>query len=274
MTRASRVLPIPQISESFGRPVLSVICVVLRDPEGLLLTLRSLPSTTSRVEVVVVDGEGPSSASRTDEVVAEISRLGATVVSGRDSGPYDAMNRGILASTGQWLWFLNAGDERHPGLDVDRLLDELRSCQAAWAVGAVDLVDGTHVTVNRAATAHEILRGLASQPHQGVFVSRRGIAGAGLYDTRYRIAADYGLMCTLALADEPHQLDTTVATFYRGGLSTTMRRRLFLEFFLVRLRTRANGVAFTLRDFAWALKHATLSAKLPSASEQSEPVEA
>lgn len=262
--------PIPRVRGPIQRPVLSVVCVVLRDPTGLLRTLRSLPMGHPRLEVVVVDGEATPSSSMTADVHAETDRLGATVVSGRDRGPYDAMNRGILASTADWLWFLNAGDERHPDLDLDRLLGELDACNSTWAVGSVDLVAGNSVTVNRAATAHEVLRGLASQAHQGMFVHRRAIVATGLYDTRYKIAADYHLMCRLALADEPHQLGTTVATFYRGGISTTMRRRLFLEFFLVRLRTQSNGTMFVLRDLAWAVKHATLSAKLPTATDDGE----
>lgn len=256
----------PQVSGSANdRPVLSVVCVVLRDPQGLLRTLASLPVGRPQVEVIVVDGENSPSLSLSTLVEAEVARLSATVVSGPDSGPYDAMNRGILASTGDWLWFLNAGDERHPSLALESLLAELDESPSVWAVGAVDLVAGERVTLNRAATATEVLHGLASQCHQGAFFHRRGIMTSGLYDTRYRIAADYNMMCRFALADEPHQLGGVVATFYRGGISTTMRRRLYLEFFLVRFRTQSNGVGFVVRDLLRAVKRALLSSKLPHA---------
>lgn len=88
---------------------LTVITVVLNDPEGLELTLASLEAQTwIDWECVVVDG---GSKDRTLAVLQAHAETVCRSVSEPDLGIYHAMNKGLDLAATEWLLFMNAGDE-------------------------------------------------------------------------------------------------------------------------------------------------------------------
>jgi glycosyltransferase involved in cell wall biosynthesis len=90
------------------RPLISIIMAVYNAADDLERTLRQLSiQTFDDFEVLVIDG---GSRDHTAEVVKRYSGLVARFVSEPDRGPYDAMNKGIALSSGEWVYFLNAGD--------------------------------------------------------------------------------------------------------------------------------------------------------------------
>jgi glycosyltransferase involved in cell wall biosynthesis len=88
---------------------LTVITVVLNDPEGLERTLTSLEAQTwADWECVVVDG---GSKDRTLAVLHAHADTVTRSVSEPDLGIYHAMNKGLDFADTEWLLFMNAGDE-------------------------------------------------------------------------------------------------------------------------------------------------------------------
>lgn len=89
-------------------PIITVITVTLNDARGLEETILSvLNQTYSNIEYIVIDG-GSS-----DETLAVLNKYDHALdywVSEPDRGIYDAMNKGLRASTGAWINFLNAKD--------------------------------------------------------------------------------------------------------------------------------------------------------------------
>ena len=86
----------------------SVVTVVKNDPAGIRETLRSVASQNGvQVEHIIIDG---GSSDETLETIRRFSGRDLIVVSEPDSGPYDAMNKGVLASRGDIVATLNAGD--------------------------------------------------------------------------------------------------------------------------------------------------------------------
>jgi len=90
-------------------PNLSIITVVYNDTDNLLKTIKSIREQTFHdYEFIVIDG---GSEKRTVDVINKNEDLINYWISEKDKGIYDAMNKGIRASQGQYLEFLNAGDE-------------------------------------------------------------------------------------------------------------------------------------------------------------------
>lgn len=93
------------------QPRVSIITVTYQAQRVLPYTLASVAvQTYPHIEYIVVDGGS------TDGTVALIEQAAAgglvhRWVSERDSGLYDAMNKGMRMATGDYVWFMNAGDE-------------------------------------------------------------------------------------------------------------------------------------------------------------------
>lgn len=87
---------------------ISVVTVCYNCKDDLERTIQSVLSQTyDNIEYVVVDG---NSQDGTKDVLKKYKDSIDICVSEPDSGIYDAMNKGIKRSHGQWLLFMNAGD--------------------------------------------------------------------------------------------------------------------------------------------------------------------
>ena len=88
---------------------ISVITVVYNDVEHIRETMESFFSQTwENKEYIVIDG---GSTDGTADVIREYSDRLAYWCSEKDGGIYDAMNKGILHATGDWINILNCGDQ-------------------------------------------------------------------------------------------------------------------------------------------------------------------
>src|SRR4051794_8231071 len=89
-------------------PIISIITINLNNANGLLRTIKSvLNQTDKRFQFTVIDG---GSTDNSLEHLEEYKQYFHYWISVKDKGIYDAMNKGIMNSTGQYCLFLNSGD--------------------------------------------------------------------------------------------------------------------------------------------------------------------
>ena len=87
---------------------LSIITVNLNNKDGLQKTIDSVISQTYKdFEWIIIDG-GSTDGSK--ELIENYSDYVSYWVSEPDKGIYNAMNKGIKQSHGEYLQFLNSGD--------------------------------------------------------------------------------------------------------------------------------------------------------------------
>ncbi len=145
-------------------------------------------------ELVVVDG---GSTDATLEVVRSFSGKGLVLISEPDRGVYDAMNKGLRAFTGDGVGFLNADDRFHDTGALSAIAEGL--ARADVVHGDLDMVLG--------GGGGRVVRRWRSTPwreggfrrgwmpaHPTFYCRRRVIDQVGLFDERYRVAADYDFM--------------------------------------------------------------------------------
>jgi glycosyltransferase involved in cell wall biosynthesis len=189
--------------------------------------LRSVAEQTYRnIEHIVIDG---LSRDGTVEIVRRYPHV-TTVVSERDDGIYDAMNKGLDCVTGDYVLFLNADDkfptpaaiakavraiERHPGADVYYGWLEVRPLDGApFVFRPPQPADAADFMVS------------GCLPHQSTLARPAVFARTGRFDLRYRYHADYDWFLKI-LADPTIKIravDTVIGSFQEGGASSDLAK--------------------------------------------------
>jgi glycosyltransferase involved in cell wall biosynthesis len=94
--------------ESSRTPFLSIISVVYNDADNLKKRIGSVKSQSfNDYELIIIDGQ---STDGTLDIIESNREYISSWISERDSGIYDAMNKGIGLARGKYIEFLNAGD--------------------------------------------------------------------------------------------------------------------------------------------------------------------
>ena len=89
-------------------PLISIITVVYNCKDDLEMTIKSIiDQTYPNIEYIVIDG---NSNDGTIDIIKKYQNKITYWISEPDEGIYDAMNKGIRQSTGDWINFMNAGD--------------------------------------------------------------------------------------------------------------------------------------------------------------------
>ena len=251
---------------------LSIITVNLNNAAGLARTLNSTFRSQSGFndwEQIVVDGASTDGSFDAIAPYKENPHLGWHV-SEPDSGIYNAMNKGAIHAKGDYLLFLNSGDELLPGVlakvfDIcpvaellygDLLLHQ-NGQDRLWHVDAPEDV---------ARPTYFLFR---TPPHQSTFIARSLHERFGGYDENLRICADrkFFFRCILESAPRLVQLPFAVARFEWGGVSNTLsldtRKRLEWEdmLFPVFGRFTAHRAAFPPEGRPWIKENVAMSAR-------------
>lgn len=179
---------------------ISIITAVYNNQDTVADAINSMLSQTyADVELIVIDG---GSTDGTLDVLHGYGDKLNKLVSEPDRGIYDALNKGLKLATGDVIGFLHSDD-----LYADkRVLEEIAELFSNSTVDAVygDLVyvgKGSEDKVVRHWTAGEFspdkLHYGWMPPHPTLYVKREVYERIGLFDTKFRIAADYDFMLRL-----------------------------------------------------------------------------
>ncbi len=141
----------------------------------------------------------------------------------KDGGIYDAINRGMDRSTGEWLYFLGADDVLYNDTVLNDMAREEVFKPERIVYGNVLVKGNTSWAKDQAVydgkfTLHKLLR--KNICHQAIFYPRSVIQTVGYFNTKYSTTADwdYNLRC---FASYPFFFaDRIIAIFQAGGKST------------------------------------------------------
>lgn len=102
-----------------NRPVLSVITVVFNNVNDIERTLLSvIQQNYKEIEYIVIDG---GSTDGTIDIIKRYQSSISKFISEPDKGIYDAMNKGLALATGDYVLFMNSGDEIYADNTVDKV---------------------------------------------------------------------------------------------------------------------------------------------------------
>ena len=212
-------------------PLLSIITVTWNAASVIVPTLESVRQQSWHdFEHIIVDGAS------TDDTLALVHAHGlerTRILSERDKGLYDAMNKGIGLARGRYLMFLNAGDAlAHP--DALACIALCAQDNPGIIYGQTQLVDAErkvvgkrHLTAPSHLSADSFKHGMLVC-HQA-FIARRDLAPQ--YDLRYRYSADFD-WCIRVLQVSPVNAyvgDQPIISYLNDGLTTANHRASLRE---------------------------------------------
>jgi len=199
---------------------ISIITVCL-NCEGLIeRTIKSvIDQTHANIQYVVIDG---GSTDNTLNIIRKYEDKIDVMLSGKDKGIYDAMNKGLEYATGDLIYFLNAGDYLCDNDVLRNIIEEFNANSGS------DILYGDYIYYDdngeqrcsgyRAGIPDLLRRGYC---HQTIFAKKSVFAKCGNFNTDYKIYADFDwLLRALGKFEQKMSyIGIAIAYYLKGGES-------------------------------------------------------
>jgi glycosyltransferase involved in cell wall biosynthesis len=204
---------------------ISIITITYNSAQTLEDTLRSVTSQDyPELEYIIIDGK---SKDNTLKIVDKYRDRISKVISEKDKGLYDALNKGIKQATGDVIGMLHSDDLYSNPQVISKIAQKFKDNPEVEGVYA-DLVFVNRNDTNKAMRVWEsgeyeegaFLKGWMP-PHPTFFVRKECYEKFGGFNTELKLSADYELM--LRLIHKNHiklaYLPETIVKMRMGGVS-------------------------------------------------------
>lgn len=222
-----------------AEPTITIITVCYNAASTIGRTLRSVACQTyTRIEYIIMDG---ASKDETLQIVSEIVPW-AKVQSEPDKGIYDAMNKGLRLATGDYVWFLNAGDALPEATTVEAMVGRMLHPDFAGVLpdvvyGDTRLIDAEDrdLGLRRLRPPRDLnwrsFRHGMLVCHQS-FIARRDLAEP--YDLRYRFSSDVDWCIRVMKRARVYcRIDSPLSLYLNEGTTTANHRASLIERFRI-----------------------------------------
>jgi glycosyltransferase involved in cell wall biosynthesis len=198
---------------------LSIITINYNNLEGLKKTLTSIVNQTCKeFEYIVIDGGSTDGSKAFIESHSDIIDYW---VSEPDNGIYNAMNKGILKASGEYVLFLNSGDHFFDNDVLNKNIQYIQKYDLIYF--DLQMISASSTKI---ASYPDNLRFsdlyFGSLPHPATFIKKTLFEKVGCYDENLKIVSDWKFFivalfkyhCTYI------KINGTLTTFYADGISS------------------------------------------------------
>jgi glycosyltransferase involved in cell wall biosynthesis len=220
--------------------VISIIIPTYNSEGEITACLNSIVSQTYPfIEVVVIDG---LSTDTTTSLVRNISANYPYIdlISEKDNGIYDAMNKGVALAKGEWIYFLGSDDKLADSNVLRKVADAISINQCDFLYGNVKMVGeaswaGNGAIYDGSFTIEKLFT--KNICHQAIFYKRELFQRLGVFNIEYKVCADWDFNHRCFASVKTCYHDLVVADFYAGGQSTKIVADEFTNIdFVINLR--------------------------------------
>lgn len=208
---------------------ISVITVCFNVEDTIEKTILSVKNQTYKnIEHIIIDG---CSSDKTLQIVEEHKDNIAHIISEKDNGPYDAMNKGIKASTGDFLIFMNANDTFYDDSVVEKVVNALeRNPDKLMLFGDVNRIgwDEESSYIEKYDHVKDSFYFVNNNIcHQSIFYHRSLFEKFGVYSNDYKIYADwdFNIKCLVEGKISAIYFPIIMSNFLMGGMCTNTENK-------------------------------------------------
>lgn len=192
---------------------ISIVTVCFNADNVIEKTIKSVINQNYKdLEFIIIDG---LSVDNTKFIIQDYIDDIDIFISEKDSGIYDAMNKGIQQSTGDWLIFMNAGDVFASPDVITHIVDCIHKNKN------VNLIYGNYIIANVEKYQKLSLTFLMSHMlnHQSVFY-HSSIIKNKRYNLKYKFCADYAHLIDSLCEINPIYINKAVCIYDDEGISS------------------------------------------------------
>ncbi len=215
------------------KPLLSVITVVFNNEKDIERTMLSvLNQTYFNIEYLVIDGK---STDGTVGIIEKYKNRLAVFISEKDAGIYDAMNKGLALANGDYVIFMNSGDEFYENDTVKTVFASATDADIYY--GETEMIDQNLQSLGQ--RRHNVPENFSwrdfkygmSVSHQAIFIRRNLVAN---YDLKYQLSSDIDWILSAAKkARKIVNVHRYVAKYLVGGMSKKKHLQSLQERFVI-----------------------------------------
>lgn len=234
-------------------PRISVITVVFNGENYIERTIKSvLNQTYSDIQYIIIDGK---STDTTLDIIGRFKEI-EKVVSEPDRGLYDAMNKGLKLADGDYVWFLNAGDQVHKSDTVELMVNGMEGMAGVIYGGTMIIDEAQNEIGDRRLSPPEKLTWRSFRLgmvvcHQSILV-RRSMAPE--FNLDYRLSADFEWVIRATKgSSQIHNSNLILSRFLEGGLTDHNIKAGLKERFRI-MRHYYGLVPTILRHFIFGIR--------------------
>ena len=205
------------------KPLVSIITVVFNGERYLKQTIQSVINQSyDNVEYIVIDG---GSTDSTLDIIKKYENQIDYWVSEKDNGIYDAMNKGLQLSSGEVIGIINA-DDWYVEDAIEKSIEVLQKTGRDYSIGNIKKVPSNIISKPINPLVDTVIYPGMMYPHIGAFIKTDVYRKIGLFDTKYRIAADFDMALRIHMNQfKAVVIDKTIAIFSDGGISSDIRAK-------------------------------------------------
>ena len=199
----------------------SIITVVKNHSSGLRATYQSLAKqsfTDWEMKIVVGDSKDDT-RSVAKEIGTNNPRI--QVIEQKSSGIYAAMNLGLAAAAGDFIWFMNAGDRFTTSNVLGHAINELSICNASMVIGGYQIDQTQNPRIysysDRNVTTLDFAFTRRGGCHQAMIFRTRLLKDIGGFDVAYSLAGDFDLVLKVIKVAKAKRVSEVYASIEPGG---------------------------------------------------------
>lgn len=210
-------------------PLISIITVVFNGEKYLEQAILSVAQQTYKnIEYIIIDG---GSKDKSTEIIKNHEDVIDFWISEKDRGIYNAMNKGIKLSRGDFIGFVNSDDYLYKDT-ILKLANAIKNDSIDYSVGPVDIISQNKKFKETALVLPDFLNkerfifNMATH-HLSFYVSRKIINEIGHFDENFKIRSDYDMTINvMSLSKKYFKFIESVGAFREGGISGSYKTYL------------------------------------------------
>jgi glycosyltransferase involved in cell wall biosynthesis len=228
------------------KPLVSIITVSFNSAMTIEKTIESVKNQSYKnIEYIVIDGNSTDHTMNIIQKYAFISKI----VSEKDKGIYDAMNKGLALANGDMIAFLNSDDHYLNEYVVQKVVDIFMVHQVDAVFGDVGYFSLTkHLKLSRRYSSRNFssdkLKNGLMPAHPSLFMKKKIFNAYGIFDSNFKIAGDFELIARIfkSNAITYRYIPEILVMMQLGGVSTQGFRSTILLNKEIIMACKKNGI--------------------------------